>query len=294
MKRQSIKTLLFDSHRIIVILSMFFSIYMIADAQINVMTFNIRLDAPSDGINSWANRKADVCKMIKYYSPNLIGLQEVCPNQLNDLKIGLPEYEAFGVGRDDGKDKGEHCPIFYNKKRFKMIKSGNFSLSETPTHFGSKGWDASYNRVCTWAILKDIPMNKQIVFVNTHLDNDGKVARREGIKLILKYINKIAPDMPAIITADFNCTDGEEPFRVLNNNGMKNVRDISPIIYGPSYSWHDFGRLPINGRTLIDHIFVNNRLKCNRYRVIQDKPEKVWLSDHYPVIANIDYIKDTK
>lgn len=120
-----------------------------AFAQTSVMTFNIRLDASVDGPNVWANRKAAVCEMLHYYSPDLLGLQEVCPNQMDDLKAGLPDYEALGVGRDDGKHMGEHSPVFFKKSRYKLIKHGDFSLSGTPEVFGTKGWDASYNRVCS-------------------------------------------------------------------------------------------------------------------------------------------------
>ena len=127
-----------------------------AKAQISVMSFNIRLDASVDNENRWDNRKGEVAKMLTYYQPDLLGMQEVCPNQMADLKAALNGiYEGIGVGRDDGKHQGEHSPIFYNKHKFSMVKHGDFALSETPERFGKKGWDASYNRVCTWAILKD-------------------------------------------------------------------------------------------------------------------------------------------
>ena len=56
---------------------------------LEVMTFNIRLDAPSDSANNWKYRKDNVCKMIAYYQPDLLGMQEVCHNQMEDLKLGL-------------------------------------------------------------------------------------------------------------------------------------------------------------------------------------------------------------
>ena len=188
-----------------------------AFAQTSVMTFNIRLDASVDGPNVWANRKAAVCEMLHYYSPDLLGLQEVCPNQMDDLKAGLPDYEALGVGRDDGKYMGEHSPVFFKKSRYKLIKHGDFSLSETPEVFGTKGWDASYNRVCSWAILKDLKSGKKIAFFNTHLDNDGQVARREGIRLILNRMKEYAPGLPAIITADYTA------------HGMGDLKTVSAL-----------------------------------------------------------------
>lgn len=253
---------------------------------LKVMTFNIRLDAPSDSANNWKYRKDNVCKMLAYYQPDLIGMQEVCHNQMEDLKQGLPQYTALGVGRDDGKEAGEYCPIFFRSERFSLLESGNFSLSEQPEVIGIKGWDASYNRVTTWAILQEKNNGKKIVYFNTHLDNDGKTARKEGAKLILNKIREIAPGIPSIITGDFNCEPGEEPMLALEEGGMQNTVKTADIIYGPSWSFHDFGRLPLEERVLLDYVFVTGS-KVNRHRVIQDTPDNGFLSDHYPVLVDL-------
>lgn len=100
--------------------------------------------------------------MIAYYSPDLLGMQEVLHNQMEDLKRGLPQYTALGVGRDDGKEAGEYCPIFFRTNRFTLVEYGNFSLSEQPETIGIKGWDASYNRVTTWAILQERTTDKSL------------------------------------------------------------------------------------------------------------------------------------
>ncbi|NDV84826.1 endonuclease/exonuclease/phosphatase family protein [Bacteroides sp. 51] len=254
---------------------------------LKVMTFNIRLDAPSDGPNNWKYRKDDVCKMIAYYQPDLLGMQEVCHNQMEDLKQGLPQYTALGVGRDDGKEAGEYCPVFFNSQRFILIEYGNFALNETPETFGVRGWDASYNRITTWAVLQEKSNGKKIVFFNTHLDNDGRVARKESARLILSKIKEIVPDMPAVITGDFNCTPDEEPLQTLEGGGMQNASEVAAIAYGPSWSFHDFGQLPLEERMLLDYVFVTHGTKVDRYRVIQDTPDNVYLSDHYPVLVDL-------
>ncbi|MGI6222742.1 MAG: endonuclease/exonuclease/phosphatase family protein [Prevotella sp.] len=253
---------------------------------IDVMTFNVRLDVASDGVNAWTNRKADVGLMLRYYSPDLIGMQEVRPNQLTDLRSMMTDYGQVGVGRDDGKDAGEHCPIFYNKKRFTLLKHGDFALGEDTKAFGQKAWDASYPRMATWVIVKDQLSGKQLAYVNTHLDNDGRLARVEGIRLVLSMMKKLAPGLPLIVTGDFNCTE-QEPLDVLRAAGMVNTREASPIVYGPAWSFHDFGRLPIAQRELLDYIFVSPDFTVDRYRVVDDKPDTHWLSDHCPVMGRI-------
>lgn len=254
---------------------------------LEVMTFNVRLDIPSDSANNWQHRKDNACQMINYYHPDLLGMQEVLHNQMEDLKQGLPQYTAIGVGRDDGKEAGEYSPVFFNTERFTLVDSGNFALSEHPENFGVKGWDASYNRISTWVILQEKSNGKKLAFFNTHLDNDGAVARKEGARLILNKIKEIAPDMPAIITGDFNCKLGEEPLQVLEAGGMKNSSAEATVAYGPSWSFHDFGRLPLEERVLLDYVFVTDGARVDRYRVIQDTPDNGFLSDHFPVLVNM-------
>lgn len=253
-----------------------------------IMTYNIRLSA-DDGVNKWTNRSADNIKMLEYYSPDLIGMQEVRPDQLADLDANLPSYGHVGAGRDDGKNEGEHCPIFYKKNRFVLIESGNFALSENPNAYGVKGWDASYPRIATWAILKDRKTGKKIAYFNTHLDNDGVKARREGIKLVLERAKQIAPKLPLLISGDFNCTDATAPFDILNAAGLKSIYQLSPIVHGPNFSYHDYGRAKPEELELLDYVFVSKAFDVKRCRVIQDKPEGHYLSDHYPVIAQIQY-----
>ena len=176
-----------------------------APQSVNVMTFNIRLDTESDSLNAWPHRRAEVGRMLGYYAPDLLGMQEVLPQQMTALKEMLPQYTALGVGREDGKAEGEFSPIFFRTDRFELLRSGNFSLSPTPNEFGVKGWGAACNRICTWALLKDRQNGREVAYFNTHLDHVSAEARREGMRLIVDSLKAIAPAMPAIVTGDFNC-----------------------------------------------------------------------------------------
>lgn len=174
--------------------------------ELNIMTFNIRLDAESDSLNNWKYRKDVAAQVIKNYNVDIVGAQEVCPNQMQDLKDRLPDYIAVGVGRDDGTNgphSGESSPLFYKKDRFKEHGSGTFWLSETP-QIPSKGWDAAYPRVATWAVLEDMTSGKKIFVVNTHLDHIGQEARIKGVTLMLEKAMEVAEGYPVILTGDFN------------------------------------------------------------------------------------------
>lgn len=258
-----------------------------SDVALNVMTFNIRLDAASDSMNNWKYRKDNAAQMVAYYEPDIVGMQEVLKNQLDDLKARLLEYTQLGVGRADGKEKGEYCPLFYKTDRFDLVDYGNFGMSETPDSIGVKGWDAACERITTWAILKDKASGKQIAAFNTHFDHVGQVARRESATLILKKMKQIAGKLPVVLTGDFNGELDSDPIRLLTEGGMINTYTKAPVVYGSSWTFHAFGNLALEDRTLIDYVLVKGAVEVEKCRVIGDKPDNGYLSDHVPVMASL-------
>lgn len=257
------------------------------EAKVDVMSFNIRLDHAGDSLNNWKFRKDNAAQMIAYYAPDIVGMQEVLKNQLDDLKNRLPQYAALGVGRADGKEKGEYCSLFFKTERFDLVKNGDFGLSETPDSIGKKGWDAACERIVTWAILKDKTSGKQLAAFNTHFDHVGEVARRESAKLILDKIRTIAGGLPVIVTGDFNGTIDSDPIVILTEGGMLNTHSKAKVVYGPEWSFHNFGRIPVEECSLIDFIFVSGPVTADKCRVIGDKPDNGYLSDHAPILTSL-------
>ena len=261
-------------------------------AKLNIMTFNIRYDNPEDGLNNWKYRKEYVANSILFHDVDILGTQEVLYNQMVDLKRLLPNYEYVGVGREDGKEKGEFSALFYKKDRFTVIDSGYFWLSATPEIVGSKGWDGAIERIASWAKLRDLISGKEVLAMNTHFDHVGKVARRESVTLILNKLFELANGLPVILMGDFNAHPESEVIKAILNPSNKNhlidSRSISPIIYGPSWSFHDFGKIPYEKRPLIDYIFVNEAVKISRYGVLAETENDTFLSDHAPVLVSVE------
>lgn len=256
---------------------------------LRVMTFNVRLETSGDGLNNWPYRKDVAAEVIKEYDVDLLGTQEVTPNQLSDLKERLPHYTAIGVGRADGKNAGEYSAIFYKSDKFEVDKSGTFWLSETPNIAGSKGWDAACERIATWALLKEKRTGRRFFFINTHLDHVGKVARREGVKLLLKRTEEERNGLPAIITGDFNAEPESEVIRhLLSDKKFFDARLLAPSIPEINGTFHDFGRLPVEQRDIIDYVFVSGGVSVNAYLPVQEKRKGVYLSDHTPLVVNVE------
>ena len=134
--------------------ALIFLIVLFISNDIKVLSYNIRYNNPNDGKDIWDNRKESIVDFINYEDFDFTGLQEVTFSQLKYLEDKLVNYSYHGVGRDDGKQKGEFAPIFYNKNRYKLISGNTFWLSETPNTI-SVGWDASMERICTYALFEE-------------------------------------------------------------------------------------------------------------------------------------------
>ena len=285
--------------------------------ELNVASFNIRNGKPLKpgqalpkkgdyaSYNGWDHRKAQLCDMINFEAFDLFGSQEVRKGQLDDMLAALPDYDYIGVGRDHGDHRGEYSPVFYRKDKFEKLDGGTFWLSPTPDK-PSKGWDAKYNRICSWGIFRHKASGKKVCFMNVHFDHRGVQARLEASKQIVEFVKKNCRGVNVILTGDFNVTQNSESYKVLaTSKVLKDSHDIAKYRFEPTGTFNSFNpqRYTTNR---IDHIFVTKGIKVSRWGVLtyhyfRDKyaeqgiaaPQKVkgesrevkCISDHYAIQA---------
>lgn len=251
-----------------------------------VMTYNIRLSLESDGPNAWEKRKENVAAMLQFHQPDIFGIQEGLPEQVDFLDQNLSNYTYIGVGRDDGARKGEFSAIYYDSVRFELIRTETFWLSPTPD-YPSKGWDAALPRICTYGLIEEISSKRQFLVFNTHFDHVGEKARLESVKLILNKMVRInEKNLPIILTGDLNLTPDEEPIKELfrNMNDSRAVSKADP--YGPFGTWNGFDFNATLDRR-IDYIAVNDKITVKKYAVLTDSANQNYLSDHLPVFVEL-------
>lgn len=256
--------------------------------QLNVITFNIRYENGGDGINSWTNRNGRLCKYLKDQDADIICLQEVLDHQLHDISASLSNYSCYGVGRNDGNSHGEYAPIFYKKGKFEEIGHGTFWLSELPNVIGSIGWDAKQPRIVTWVIFKIEKTGDSIVVLNTHFDDIGRKARVESAKLILDRISNYSA--PVILTGDFNESTQSKLYQIITRSqtGMVDTYVNTNKRRGVYYTFHNFGKIPLERRNKIDYVFVKGIKKIKKVLIPAEDPVRnVYLSDHNPIIARL-------
>ena len=275
--------------KILLVLQVVFlvNVFSVKAQSLKVMSYNIRLALASDGENDWKHRKEMFANQVNFYGPDFMGVQEALPMQVNYLDTALTNFKHVGIGRD-GINKGEASAIFYNYTKFDLKKSHTFWLSETPDSI-SKGWDASYIRVCTYALFKDKKTKKQFWVFNTHLDNNGVIARTKGIELILNKIEEVNTDnLPVILMGDFNTPPESDLITDLKTK-MDDTKDVSIAKpFGPSGTFNGFNFLkPVTNR--IDYIFVSKskKIKVCKYAVLSDSDNLKYPSDHLPVYVEL-------
>lgn len=254
---------------------------------LRVMTYNIRLDLDSDGINRWANRREQFIGQIRLMQPSILGLQEVVPGQKADLEAALPNYQFLGVARDDGRAKGEYSSLAVDRRIFSIESSGTFWLSPTPS-VPSKGWDAAYPRIATWAKLLRQSDGKPFLAVNTHFDHEGQVARLEAARQILRWIESHrAKSETVIVTGDLNAEPEKAPLKALTST-LRDARTASktPAV-GPEGTFNNFTLVPTETRR-IDYVLVDPSVTVENYAVLAWHGEGGRpASDHFPVVADV-------
>jgi endonuclease/exonuclease/phosphatase family metal-dependent hydrolase len=229
-------------------------------------------------------------------------------HQLENMKESLPGYAYIGVGRDDGKDGGEHSAIFYNTAKFRLLEKGDFWLS-TITDRPNKGWDAVLPRICSWGKFKEIKTGFTFYFFNLHMDHIGVKARAESAKLVLAKVKEMGGNTPAILTGDFNVDQTSESYQLINNSGvLKDAYETTAIRYALNGTFNSFKSNSFTD-SRIDHIFLTKDFKVEKYGILTDSyrsrdekaektdatdaPKEIALnkysarepSDHFPVMA---------
>lgn len=254
---------------------------------LEVMSYNIRFQTENDGENSWSKRKDHLTNQIKFYEPDILGVQEAVISQLMHFENEMDNYKYIGVGRDDGKEAGEFSAIFYDLRKVDILDEGTFWLSETPGEV-SVGWDAAMERVCTYGKFKEKDSDKKFWVFNTHFDHIGKEARENSARLINEKISELNTEgLPVILMGDLNLEPDAPGIKFLSEK-MNDTKKVADLDFGPegTFNAYDFSK-PVKRR--IDYIFASEDIKVLKYAVLSDSWELKYPSDHLPVFVKLEW-----
>ncbi|HZW16375.1 MAG TPA: endonuclease/exonuclease/phosphatase family protein [Brevundimonas sp.] len=256
-------------------------------AAFRVMSYNIRVDVPSDN-PTWSERRPHMADQIAFLDPDLLGVQEAHSAMVGWLADQLPAYDRYGVGRDDGGPVGETTTLFWKRDRYERVQAETFWCSPTPA-VPSKGWDAAYPRTITRVLLRDRRDGRLLDVRNTHFDHVGVVAREQCAELVSGLapaeVEGAAADI--VLMGDFNTGPGTPPYERIIASGLRDARALSPVDFGPAGTFNAFDIANDNQGVAIDHVFVGAGLAVERFGVLTHSFGGRVISDHFPVVADL-------
>lgn len=231
--------------------------------------------------NNWPKRKSALKYFLSTGTTDIICLQEVLHEQLEFIQGALPDYDYIGVARDDGKKKGEYCPILFNRKRFKAVQSGTFWLSDTPNDFKNT-WDFAHKRICTWAQFRSNDGKSKFFVFNTHFPLNP-LAQTKSAELIVKKVNELCPKGESILAGDFNSLPESEAWAKFSRAGLTNCESrLKRVEFSPTY--HVQGKAVV----CLDGIFVSKGITVKSHQLKDQSVKGVYPSDHFGVVIRFE------
>ncbi|MFN0130217.1 MAG: endonuclease/exonuclease/phosphatase family protein [Verrucomicrobiales bacterium] len=261
--------------------------------RVRALSFNIRFrNAGDTDKKNWQARRGPVIDVIRREAADVVGLQEALRSQLDDLRESLgDDYLEIGVGREDGKTKGEYAALLIRRDRWKVEESGTFWLSDTPEVPNSMTWGNQITRIVTWARANETAGARTVHFFNTHFDHQSQPSREKSAALLAERIAARKPAGPFVLTGDFNATPDNPAITALTDGPLKLV-DAWKVAHpntpaAESGTWQAFNGNRDGGR--IDFVLVPPETRIIDAAILHDAPDGVLPSDHFPVRGTVEF-----
>jgi endonuclease/exonuclease/phosphatase family metal-dependent hydrolase len=230
--------------------------------------------------HGWPVRKPALEAALRVANPDILCVQEALNAQLTFLAAVLPRHDRVGVGRDDGRSGGEHCAIFFDRRKFEDAGHGTFWLEE-PTDRPVERLVFGPKRICTWVRLRERRSGRFLRVYNTHNYLTEK-AQLEAVRLILEQIGSGDPADAILLAGDFNAAPRAPSRHVLQAAGL--VSSTARRAKASAALTYQFYGIRLHS---YDDILVNRRLCVIDHCVLDVKPRNTFPSDHFGVTADL-------
>lgn len=196
---------------------------------VRIMSANVLVHIDDWGGEPVKPRAHRFAEAIKHYTPDVIGMQEMCSDWYKYL---LPQIEDSysAVETKNSLFMENRSPLIYNKKKLNLIKSDLIKYS--------KG-DKNGCRVVTYGIFERISDKKKLIVTSTHLDliRMKDYGKEKGIMLsqvseffsVIESLKEQYPECSIFMTGDYNSMERETSRYIGAENGeaYKSENDLT-------------------------------------------------------------------
>ena len=255
------------------------------DADLTVVSFNIRYGTPGDGENKWKSRKAKVFNIFKKYKKGIIGVQEALPNQIDEILKEVPELGVIYRTRMADNTQGEATPFFYNKALWEPLEEETYWLSDTPEVPASTSWGNTLPRITTAVLFQSKSNGRKVRILNTHLDHRSQPSREKSVALMLARIAEKNDGILTLVMGDFNAKPDNEAIAKMKEE-FKDSYTGGRFEGCTFHNWLGGSNCP-----RIDYIFYpeSSSLEMVESGIDRYKKGRYFPSDHYPVYARFSF-----
>lgn len=249
-----------------------------------IVSFNVRCSYDGDGSNSFLHRAGLIYDKVAKELPDVIAFQEVTEPILNVMERLLPEYQFVGQFRNEDY-AGEGVFTAIRKDTIALIGLETVWLSPTPYVAGSRYENQSIcPRICVMTQLRHKTAGTLFRVFNLHLDHISDEARVLGMQSVMRFVEEYDAKrkLPVVILGDFNARPESKTIAFCEQ--YPGIREVTNEIPG---SFHGFGKR--NPPVKIDYIYLSEKLAdcVEKTEAWQDVHEGIYLSDHYPLCAEV-------
>ncbi len=240
-------------------------------------------------------RQPRILSLIETYAPDSLGVQECSSPWRQYFSEAL---DNIGYARV-GANKNQKIGIIYNTSTVKVIANGSFWLTEKPENLKltvewAEGKTNLIERLAMYVVFEHIATGQRYIHFNAHVETaKNSIIQTKQTEVILEYIDKIREKydgIPVVVTGDFNYTSDSAAYKTLMSTILCDTRDESATSSGNG-SFNKFIG-PNHHSKAIDQILASrDDLIFNNYKVIYDKFDGNYASDHYAVLADIEIKK---
>jgi endonuclease/exonuclease/phosphatase family metal-dependent hydrolase len=201
-----------------------------AGAEVKLLSFPIGSAPAGQGDPNWIQQREAVLDLLADHGADVVGLQGASRDQVQDIRRGLPVYEAAGTGQADWDPAWPMCPILFRKDRFRSAGTGRFWFSNTPWVAGSSHWGQERPRACIWVRLTERQTGRTLIVYNVQMDRRTDWSREKSAELLVRQIARRGTNEPVIVIGDFVDSPDSRSIRILRGEvptaGAEGVRLI--------------------------------------------------------------------
>lgn len=254
-----------------------------SENEVRIMTLNLLAHYKSWGGKPVEERSDIFFSIRDGYSPDVLGLQEMCSDWYNEINKQKSNYKFVSPLKTAFPQK--MTAILYNSDTIELIDSGSITFSDC--------WNFKSRRA-VWGVFRHKTINKIFTVINTHLSFLEELEEENfftqtcqvnELYSVTQFLELQYP-YPIFVIGDFNTKRRVSYQKSVINSGsygiLNSLYTDSEDIAKNKFCGENFNF----NNTLIDHIFIKGDVTVKNLSLLSQNCFSS-LSDHYPLFADI-------